>query len=251
MAYTGITNKSITDYIGIVKIDNTEYLTGSTLFGICKTAADVAIKDVESVGSSNGDIECYNVQATVNGDILYAQISKAGGELIMFSYAGSCNAVHCDGDDATEKATEFLTSLGLKNMKPVWINLSNNVYTINFAYDINGVTVYPDLIKVRVCAETQMIIGMEARSYYTNHTDRVLSKPALTKAQAVKHVSSNIEVSTCRLALVPIGTASEKLCYEFSGEYDGSTYYVYIDALTGKQVEMFKVIESTEGTLLI
>ena len=59
------------------------------------------------------------------------------------------------------------------------------------------------------------------------------------------------ENDTARLALVPIGLKSEKLCYEFSGEYDGSTYYVYIDANTGRQVEMFKVIESTEGTLLM
>ena len=68
---------------------------------------------------------------------------------------------------------------------------------------------------------------------------------------SAKKVSSNIELKSCRLALVPIGTSSEKLCYEFSGEYDGSTYYIYIDAITGRQVEMFKVIESTEGTLLI
>ena len=54
-----------------------------------------------------------------------------------------------------------------------------------------------------------------------------------------------------RLAVVPIGNTSEKLCYEFAGEYDNSTFYVYIDAKSGKQVEMFKVIESTEGELLM
>ena len=54
-----------------------------------------------------------------------------------------------------------------------------------------------------------------------------------------------------RLAVVPIGQTSEKLCYEIAGLYDGSTFYVYIDAISGKQVEMFKVIESTEGTLLM
>ncbi len=209
------------------------------------------LKSVQNVGLASGEIECYNVQAQVNGDILYAQISKKGGELVMFSYAGSCNAVHCDEDKATEVAAEFITSLGIKDMKPVWVNLSNNVYTINFALEKDNVIVYSDLIKVRVCAETQMVIGLEARSYYTNHTERVIGTPSLSKSQAAKKVSDNIELRTCRLALVPIGTSSEKLCYEFSGECDGSTYYVYIDAINGRQVEMFKVIESTEGTLLI
>ena len=60
-----------------------------------------------------------------------------------------------------------------------------------------------------------------------------------------------IEIQTSRLALVPFGEKSEKLCYEFSGEYEGQTYYVYIDANTLHQVEMFKVVESTEGTLLM
>jgi len=58
-------------------------------------------------------------------------------------------------------------------------------------------------------------------------------------------------VKISRVAVVPIEKKIEKLCYEILGEYVGSTYYVYIDVTTGRQVEMFKVIESTEGTLLI
>ena len=54
---------------------------------------------------------------------------------------------------------------------PVWINLSNNVYTINFASEVGGVIIYSDLVKVRVCAETEMIIGMEANSYYSTKKD--------------------------------------------------------------------------------
>ena len=156
-----------------------------------------------------------------------------------------------DQEEAIEKATEFMNGIGIKDMKAVWINLANNVYTINFAYEQDGVIVYSDLVKVRVCAETAMVIGIEARSYYTNHTERVIGSASLSKTVAKGKVSDNIKIDTARLALVPIGLKSEKLCYEFSGEYDGSTYYVYIDANTGRQVEMFKVIESTEGTLLM
>ena len=49
------------------------------------------ISDVKSVGESTGAIETYNVQAMVKGDMLYAQISKIQGKLLMFSYSGSCN----------------------------------------------------------------------------------------------------------------------------------------------------------------
>lgn len=213
--------------------------------------ADYSLEDVMNDGMTTGDIECYNVSGYKDGEQLYAQISKKGGKLITFAYAGSCNAVNVTEETAVEKASEFLEGLGIKGVKEVWINLTGNVYTINFAYEQNDVIVYSDLIKVRVCAETGMVIGIEAKSYYTNHTARTIGAPALSQSQASKKVWDDIGIITCRLALVPIGTSSEKLCYEFSGEYEDQTYYVYIDAVTGKQVEMFKVISSTEGELLM
>ena len=212
---------------------------------------DYNLQNVKAVGQTQTGIECFNVQGESKGEILYAQISKTQGEVIMFSYAGSCMGVNCSDDEAVESAQRFLQSLKINDMKPVWINLSNNVYTINFASEQDGVIIYGDLIKVRVCAETCKVIGLEAKSYYTNHTERVISSPVLTESSAQEKVFDGISVKTCRLALVPIGLKSEKLCYEFSGEQEGQTYYVYIDAVTGRQVEMFKVIKSTEGTLLM
>ena len=209
------------------------------------------LKDVKQVGESDASIQTYNFEGTLNDENLYAQISKKGGKLIMFAYAGSCNEVNYQDDTAIQTADQFIAKMGVTNMKPVWINLSNNVYTINYAYEQNGVIVYSDLIKVRVCAETNMVIGVEATSYWTNHTVRAVQNANLTTAQAKAKVWDEIEIESSRMAIVPIGQSTEKLCYEFSGELNGSTYYVYIDAVTGRQVEMFKVIESTEGQLLM
>ena len=212
---------------------------------------EYGLENVESMGEANADIKCYNVQATVKGEILYAQISKTGGKLIMFDYGGMCDDINYGEEYAVGKADEFLSLNGIHNMKPVWINLANNVYTINYACEQDGVIIYSDLIKIRVCAASATVIGMEANEYYTNHTQRVIGKPVLTASQAAGYVSHNINIATDRLVIVPVGMTTEKLCYEFSGEYDGSTYYVYIDAVSGRQVEMFKAIESTEGRLLI
>ncbi|MBQ0099712.1 MAG: germination protein YpeB [Firmicutes bacterium] len=216
-----------------------------------ETFGGYGLKNIEYQGENSGNIECFNYQAEIKDDILYAQISKKGGKLLMFSYSGSCKAINIDRDMAESKAEEFLSSIGIDDMKAVWINLANNVYTINFAYNDNGVIVYSDLIKIRICAETGMVIGMEGTSYYTNHTAREIGSPTISESTAKEKVSSSIEIETSRLAIVPIGSESEKLCYEFSGRFDGTLYYVYIDAKTGRQVEMFKVIDSNEGELLI
>lgn len=209
------------------------------------------LKNVKSAGKGEGNLSCFNFNAEVNGDNLYAQISERDGKLIMFAYSGSCMETVIDADTAESNALKFLGTLGIENMKAVWINLANNLFTINFASENNGVIIYSDLIKIRVCAETGKIIGMEATSYYTNHTERIIPSPLLSVSAAKNKVSDNITVLTSRLAVIPFGEKTEKLSYEFSGTYDGATYYVYIDAVTGRQIEMFKVIESTEGMLLM
>lgn len=215
-----------------------------------KTFARRGMTDAEVV-SENEKAEYFNVQGKVKDDLIFAQFSKKGGKMLMFSFAGSCNSVKIDQDEAVERGLAFLSTQNIENMKPVWVNLASNVYTINFAFTKDDVIVYSDLIKVRVCAETNTVIGMEATGYYKNHTERSIPSAILTKEQAEQKVFNELKVNATRLALVPIGKDTETLCYEFYGEYEGSDYYVYIDATNGRQVEMFKVIKGTEGEFLI
>ncbi len=209
------------------------------------------IENAENVGMLDGVIPCYNVQGEIDGDIIFAQISKQGGHLIMFAYAGTCESVKIEQDTAVEIAEKYLSELGYESMNSVWANLAGNVYTINLAHIKDGVVVYPDLVKVRVCGETGKVIGMEASSYYQSHTERSIESAKISEKTARENVFNSIEILSVRKALVPIGEKTEKLCYEFCGEMDGDTYYVYIDAISGKQVEMFKVVRGTEGTLLM
>ena len=211
----------------------------------------LGLSDVKEMGELNSTIPCYNFSGLVTGEELYAQISKVGGEIVTFSYAGSCKEVNYQNGEVIEKGAEFLKGLGYENMKDVWINLNNNVYTINFVYEDNGVLVYPDMVKVRVCAETGNVIGLEASSYFTNHTERTIEEAKVNSKSAKANISDGLEVSAVRKVIVPYGNSSEKLCYEFCGEIGEDVYFVYIDALTGKQIEMFKVINSEQGQLLI
>ncbi|MBE7087367.1 MAG: hypothetical protein E7369_03610 [Clostridiales bacterium] len=216
-----------------------------------KIFKDYPLEDVKCVGETNSNMPCYNVQASVGDEELYAQISKVGGHLIMFDCAGNCESQAFDSSDCIETALKFIENQNVKDMKPVWINLANNVYTINFAVEDAGVIVYSDLIKVRVCSNTNKVIGYESTGYYMNHHERTIPSAKLSEEKAMASVSDHIEVQSARLALVPIGNSSEKLCYEFSGESEGEIYYVYIDAVSGRQVEMFKVISSSNGELLM
>lgn len=210
------------------------------------------IGDAAIVGEAAGQFPVYNAEGTAaDGSMIYAQISKKGGKLVMFDSNMNCETTNFDLDSCVEIATAFLQSIGISDMRPVWSNESGTVATINFAYETDDVIVYSDLVKVKVCEERGLATGMEASSYYLNHTERSIAAPALTAAEAAAKVNEEIGIVTARLTLIPIGNSSEVLAYEFAGEYEGATYYVYIDANSGKQVELFKVVEGTEGMLLM
>ena len=53
------------------------------------------------------------------------------------------------------------------------------------------------------------------------------------------------KVSEGRLALIPLRGNREVLTYEFECEADG-TYFVYIDALTGREANILYVISDDE-----
>ncbi len=216
-----------------------------------KIFKEYSFDEIACDSQTSGRVSAFNVTAKKDDEVVFAQFTKTGGKMILYSFSGSCNGVNIDQEKAIGAGEKFLKELGIEDMKAVWINLANDVYTINFAYTKGDVVVYSDLIKIRVCAETGMVIGLEAKSYYTNHTERVIGSPSISVQKAKTFVFDQMEIETARLAIVPIGESKEKLCYEFSGEYDGSVYYVYIDATSGRQVEMFKVIESTEGEMLM
>ena len=135
-------------------------------------------------------------------------------------------------------------------MKAVWTTEGASIDTFNFAYVKNGVVCYPDLIKVNVCRERGIVCSMEAKSYYLNHVNRDIEKATISEAQAKEKVSNNIEIETSRLAVIPKNDA-EILAYEFTGKYNDETYYVYISAKTGKEIDIFKVVKTTEGNLIV
>ena len=60
-----------------------------------------------------------------------------------------------------------------------------------------------------------------------------------------------MDVRTTKLALIPNEYVGETLCYEFMCINEGSTYYIYIDANTGLQMNILKIVETDDGNLLM
>ena len=60
-----------------------------------------------------------------------------------------------------------------------------------------------------------------------------------------------MDVRTTKLAIIPNDYVGETLTYEFMCINEGATYYVYVNAKTGEQVNILKIIETDDGNLLM
>lgn len=211
------------------------------------------IKNVELTGeTSDKTIPCYNFDGKLSdGTSISATVSKKGGKIINFNNFKVAGEIKYSEDDCRTIADDFLKSLGISGMKAVWMTEGKSVDTFNYAYVQNGVVCYPDLIKVNVCRERGIVCSMEARSYYLNHETRNNFAAAITVSEAREKVSNKIEINSERLTIIPRQNGSEILAYEFTGVYNDETYYVYINAVTGKEANIFKVVKTTEGSLLL
>lgn len=210
------------------------------------------VKDVELIGETISDkIECYDFEGTTeDGTTLTAEISKKGGKLILFNHYKDCTKKVYSAKDLEKVADKFLENVGYKGLKAVWMAEGNNYVSFNYASVVDGIICYSDLIKVNVCSERGIVSGIEASAYALNHVERNLPEIKISLEDAKAKVYGEIDINSSRLAIIPYGS-KEKLAYEFNGVNNGDTYYIYLDVETGKELEIFKVVKTTEGTLLM
>ncbi len=201
--------------------------------------------------SENTAIQAYTFVKNTDNEQISVSVTKKGGYILSYLNSREAGEAKLDINEATDKAAEFLQSHSFYSMQSSYYEKSGNIATINFAYVQDNVTCYSDLVKVRVALDTGDIIGLESNGYVMNHTERELSGVKLTMEEAKAKVSTGLEVSATKLALVPKDSMREVLCYEFKGTFNGKNFLVYVNADNGREEEIFLLIESEEGILTV
>lgn len=195
-------------------------------------------------------LDCFNVIISTDDGEMLAQITKKGGKVVMFDSYKDCSDKNFSVERCTDIATDFLNALGFNDMKAVWTSENGTTCNLNFAYEQNGIIYYPDMIKVKVCEERGIVTGMEGLAYMLNHIERPASQAAISKEEARESLNAGLDVEVARLTVIPLD-GEEVLAYEFYGNYGGNDYYVYIDANTGDEVQLFTVVGTAQGKALM
>ena len=113
-------------------------------------------------------------------------------------------------------------------------------------YVQNGVLIWPDRVLVQVRMDTAEVVGLEARSYWRNHIPRKLQTPLLTRMEARAALSPGVTVESSRLCLIP-HRGQERLCWQFAVTMEDTGYIACIDAMTGQEILLEKVIQLEYG----
>lgn len=219
-----------------------------------KCFADYNPTEIKVSGMAEGrKLNVYNVEAKLGEEEIFAQISDSG-KLVMVDSFTAPKEKKFNRDECIENAYKFLQKCGYKSIKAVWSSSGKeNITYINFASVAqNGeIIMYSDLIKVGVCMNSGRVCDMDAHLYILNHKEREVPEVKIEVEDAERKISPNIEVESARLAIIPVTNSKERLAYEFYGKGDDGAFYIYIDAQTGKELKIFKVISTDDGELLL
>ena len=201
----------------------------------------------------NGNIQVFDFYAKIkDGDEnnpLTISISKIGGHIVNMNYNRQIDVETISYEDANNIGMEFLKSREIESMQETYYLKEGGVLTINYAYEQNGVVVYPDLIKLKIALDNGEILGIETSGYLNNHIQRDTSKINISIEEAKANLNKNLEITSEGLAIIPTEWKTEILCYEFKGKIDDTDFLVYINAETGREENILVIIDTPNGIL--
>ena len=206
-------------------------------FGI--TADDVYLTDDKTAA--------FAIEGRADGQEAFLMLTKKGGFPLMMSITRSgVSGSEKSRDQLERDAENYMERAGMKDLKAVWFNRVDDDVAVNLAPVKEGIVLYTDLVKVRLSAGGE-IEGFECSGYCAGSVKTGLT-PSITAEQAKAVVSDKIAISCVRLAVIPVDE-KQVFCYEVAGSYKGLDYFVYVDAVSGKEVNILRVVDNKQGSM--
>jgi len=131
-------------------------------------------------------------------------------------------------------------------MEVPYYQVYDGLCVLTCVYVQSGVLIWPDRVLVQVRMDTAEVVGIEARSYWKNHIPRRLQSPLLTQSEARSALAPGTAVESARLCLLPVNN-QERLCWQFTLSQGEETFISYIDAMTGTELHLEKIMQLEFG----
>lgn len=152
-------------------------------------------------------------------------------------------------DEAKKIGLEFLDKIGIYDVKDTYYLKMENMAIINYAAYDDGVTMYPDLVKVKIALDTGEVLSVESQGYIYNHVKREKLIPGISINKAKELIDPDIEVISSGIAIIPTESKNEILVYEFKGRIDEREFIIYLNATTGVEEKILLIVNTPGGIL--
>ena len=210
------------------------------------------IESVTSNGKSeNGNIISYNFDMKLKDEDrnITISISEKGGHVVYMNSDREIIEEAISQEEADRIGKEYLEKKGFDNMKETYYLKQGGIVTINYAYSQNDVTIYPDLIKLKIALDNGEVLGIETTGYLNSHTERNIPEVKVSKEKALENLNEKLEIKSEGLAIIPTEWQTEVFCLEFKGTIDEMDFLVYVNAETGKEEDILLIVNTPNGTL--
>lgn len=114
-------------------------------------------ENINNLGlSENGNIPAYNFEIKVDDKTSKnIAISQKGGHIVYMNYYREVTENKITPEEAVQIGKNFLGEKGYKDMKETYYMIQGGNIVINYAYLENDVTVYSDLIKLKIALDNR------------------------------------------------------------------------------------------------
>ena len=215
----------------------------------CKFVSIPSAYKIISCDSCDGVISTWCIALQYGQVTYYGNVSKKTGKVISFLCDSNAANKNYSRNDAENIAGEFLSRNGYDSMKPQYSEVTQNIATINFVYEQNGVLIYPDMVKVRVNLDNGKVEGFEGLSFIANHKDRQITNYEFNVPDDILPNGCNVEKTS--LAIIPTDGGDERLCIEVRCNVDDDDFVLYFDPETFDEVKIFKVIHTENSDFAV
>jgi len=197
------------------------------------------------------NLPAYCFTGEYQGEHLYGEVTRQGGYVLTFIRSRDLIEPTMTPENGVETAKQLAESIGMSDLKETYYWNESGLVIVNLASTENGVTIYPDLVKIGVSLDDGTLVRLETRGYLMNHKSRELEIPTAETSNA-ETLRKFLTVLSESYAVIPTDGGGEILCREYRCQSEeGENLLVYCDAETGKQRQILILVEDENGQLTV
>ncbi|MGP4077011.1 germination protein YpeB [Halobacillus sp. K22] len=175
----------------------------------------------------------------------YMDLTVKGGHPLTIMISRKMGEPEVSLHEASEKAKKYIEGLDAEGLELAETNQYEKIGVFRFVYTEDDIRYYPKSVVVKVALDNGEILGLSARDYYDDHSDREIGEPEITEEEARSKVNPGLKIQEHRLSVIENDLKELVLCYEFLTTKENTTYRIFINAQNGQEekVETLKKAE--------